>query len=212
MSIPMPQQIAALPRNRVGYPIPFFVDRSADVNGEPDFRIADSRKMRDAIRFDLCWICGKRRGRTASFVIGPMCAINRTSAEPPGHLECAIYSAQTCPFLNTPRMIRRDKHKPGDSIEPPGIMLKRNPGVTLVWTSRDFHPYHQDGGWLWDIGNPQVTRWFCEGRTAHPTEIMASVDSGLPLLQEVAQEDGAEAMAELDQRYRWLSTLVGATR
>jgi hypothetical protein len=35
-----------------------------------------------------------------SFVVGPMCGINRNSAEPPSHKECAQWSARNCPFLS----------------------------------------------------------------------------------------------------------------
>jgi hypothetical protein len=197
----MPPGIARLPVNKVGYPIPYFVDRDADVNGEPDFRIADSRKLTDAIRFARCWVCGQPRGRFGSFVIGPMCAINRTSAEPPCHHECAVYSAMHCPFLTRPGMVRRDRHLPENRVDPAGVMLLRNPGVALVWTSRTFVTHRVGGGTLFDIGDPTQAEWFAEGRVATTAEIRYSIDSGLPALQEVAAEEGAAALAELQSRY-----------
>jgi hypothetical protein len=197
----VPPPIAALPVNKAGYPIPWFVDRDADVDGEPDFRIADSRKLRDAIRFRRCWVCGRTRGVFGSFVIGPMCAINRTSAEPPCHHDCAVYSAMHCPFLTRPEMHRRDRHLPEDHVDPAGIMLLRNPGVALVWTSRTFATFRIGGGILFDIGNPVTTEWYAEGRAATAAEIRASIDSGLPALMDVAEEEGADAVAELTRRY-----------
>jgi hypothetical protein len=201
VKIVKPPEIAALPVNKAGYVIPWFVDRDADLpDGEPDFRIADSRKMRDAIRFELCWVCGKRRGQFGSFVVGPMCAINRTSSEPPCHLACAVYSARACPFLTTPRMTRRERHMPEDHISPAGVMLKRNPGVTLVYTSRTFKPFRVSNGLLWDMGTAVSTAWFAEGRAAHLVEVLASIESGIGSLAEVASEEGPEAVAELEHR------------
>lgn len=204
----MPASIARLGRNKAGYPIPWFVDRDADVDGQPDFRIADSRKLLDAIRFDLCWVCGHRRGRYGSFVVGPMCAVNRTSAEPPCHLDCAVYSAKTCPFLVTPRMRRRDSRLPDGHVEPAGVMISRNPGVALVWTSRTFAPYPVDNGTLFDLGEPTDMRWYAQGRKAEPAEILASMESGMPTLMAIAAQDGKAAVAELAARYAQVKAWV----
>ena len=118
--IPMPPRVAVLPVNKAGYPVPWFVDRDADVNGQPDFRYADPRKLDRAIAYSLCWVCGQRRGVHASFVIGPMCSVNRVSAEPPCHLDCAIYSARACPFVANRKMVRRDRQMPLGKLDPPG--------------------------------------------------------------------------------------------
>jgi hypothetical protein len=199
--IDKPALIKTLPVNKAGYPIPWFVDRDADTaDGEPDFRVADTRKMRDAIRFKLCWVCGKQRGRYGSFVVGPMCAVNHTSAEPPCHKDCAVYSAKVCPFLTTPRMVRRDRHLPEDRVDPAGVMLLRNPGVALVYTSRTFDIFRVDNGVLWDMGEPTAMEWFAEGREAHLVEVLASIESGLPTLATVAAEEGEDALAELARR------------
>lgn len=216
-TIVMPSRIAALPRNKAHYPIPWFVDRLADRDGQPDFRVTSNEKIRDALRFSLCWVCGQRRGRYGSFVIGPMCAVNRTSAEPPCHLECAEYSALACPFLSTPKMVRRDKHMPEGKIDAPGVMLLRNPGVTLVWTSTKFSTFNVSDvnprarpGLLFDIGEPVSTAWYAQGREATPEEIMASIDSGLPALREIAEQDGPAALVDLDRRYAEVSGMVRA--
>ena len=92
---PIPDRILRLPVER-GYPVPFFVDR---VDGHYDFRVADARKLKLCVMKKLCWICGEPLGRNLTFAIGPMCAINRISAEPPSHRECAEWSARACPFL-----------------------------------------------------------------------------------------------------------------
>jgi len=206
--VPLPVSMADLPTNKAGYRVPWFVDRAADVNGEPDFRIMDGRKLQQAAREALCWVCGQPLDRLATFVIGPMCAINRTSAEPPCHITCATYSATVCPFLSVPRMVRRERGLPADHVEPPGIMLTRNPGVTLLWTTRQARAYRWGSGLLFDIGDPRRVRWYCEGRQATPGEIMASIDSGLPALREVADAEGPGAVADLNIRYREVTAMV----
>lgn len=69
----MPARVAALPRDEAGRPVPWFV---ATVDGKPDFRIIKPGAINEAVRRNICWVCGKLRfGRTSqSFVIGPMCA------------------------------------------------------------------------------------------------------------------------------------------
>jgi len=194
-----PAAIQRLPRNQANYPIPWFVEW---IDGKPDFRVMDAAKLRDAIRFKLCWICGKRRGVYGSFVIGPMCAVNQTSAEPPSHHECAVYAARVCPFLATPTMHRRERNLPADYQVSGGVMITRNPGVALVWTSRDWHPFTVDNGVLWYIGSAVTVEWFAHGRDATRAEVLDSIDSGLPLLREVAEKEGPEALLELDRLYQ----------
>lgn len=194
----VPDRIAKLPVDR-GYPVPWFVEW---IDGKPEFRVADGRKLRDAIRFDLCWVCGEHRGRNVSFVIGPMCAVNRVSAEPPAHRECAIYSAQRCPFLSRPSMRRRDNRLPEEATCPAGISIPRNPGVALVWSTRDYRIVPADGGVLFHLGDPTETLWYAQGRPATHDEAMESIGSGLPILRDMAEQDGPAATRQLDDQLR----------
>jgi hypothetical protein len=66
--------------------VPWFV---AWFDGKPEFRAMDGLKWIRAVREHLCWVCGGRLGVWQTFVLGPMCGINRTTVEPPCHLECA---------------------------------------------------------------------------------------------------------------------------
>src|SRR4029077_8964998 len=102
---PLPERMRHLPVNSKGYPVPWFV---AWVDGQPEFRAMDGAKFRRAIREKLCWVCGGKLGVYVCLVAGPMCGINRTSSEPPCHLECAQWSARNCPFLSNPRQVRRE--------------------------------------------------------------------------------------------------------
>jgi hypothetical protein len=204
----MPERIAALPTNHAGYPVPWFV---AWVDGKPDFRLMDEEKIHRAIIDHLCWICGEALGRFQTYCVGPMCAVNRISAEPPSHTECAVYAAQVCPFILNPSKERREGRMPEDAKEAAGIMLRRNPGVILLWTTRtDPMPFRAPGGLLFTLPDPESVRWFAEGRAATRAEILASIDSGLPALLELDGDD-PRAKAEVDRRYEEVKrTLIPA--
>src|ERR1700752_594778 len=127
----MPERIAGLQRDHRGYPVPWFVvwldeheQPVAPGEGRAEFRVLAPGAIRDAVR-GACWICGQRMGRHMTFVIGPMCAVNRTSADPPSHHDCATYAARACPFLARPQARRRENAMPGESVEPAGTMIKR---------------------------------------------------------------------------------------
>lgn len=183
----MPARIRALPRTRAGYPIPYF---AATVNGERDLRIADQRAVIKCARADerLCWICGQRRSTAESvFVAGPLCAVNRISGEAPSHTPCAEYAAQVCPFLARPAMSRRDRGMPGEVVFP-GKALLHNPGVTLVWSAKNWKAFHPNGDRtkpiLFHVGEePSHVSWWAEGRPALRGEVLAAIDNGMPMLQ-----------------------------
>lgn len=180
-----------LPRNKNGYVVPWFVWWNED--GEPDFRVLKPGSIVRAYTDGLCWVCGQVRGsQRGTFVIGPMCAVNRVSAEPPSHLECALYSAKHCPFLSTPKMHRRMNNLPeGRTVA--GIMIERNPGVSLVWTSRTWKPFRAPNGTLFNVGDPEHVEWYAEGRAATHAEVQAAIDSGLPQLRDMARQEGPAA-------------------
>jgi len=198
-TVPMPARIAALPRDKHGRPVPWFV---AWIDGLPDFRVIGAGNIVRAVNHRLCWVCGGPLGVHKAFVLGPMCAVNRNTAEPPSHLDCAVYSAKACPFLTTPHMRRRETGKPEDAANPAGLMIERNPGVALVWVTRRFRiwPEPDRRSALFEPGDPSQVLWFAQGREATRDEVMASIDSGLPLLREIAAEQGPEAEAALDRQ------------
>jgi hypothetical protein len=195
-NIPMPRRIENLPTEpERGYPVPFFV---AYINGKADFRIADNEKRVRCIREHLCWICGEKLGKYLGFVIGPMCAVNRISAEPPMHRECAEYSVQVCPFLLNPNQKRNPKAVAAPIDEAPGIMIARNPGVMLLWMTNSFTLVQdQNNQVLFRIGPALQLSWYAEGRRATRAEVEESFNSGLPLLEEMARGDGPKAVEAL---------------
>lgn len=192
---PEPRNIAALPHDKHGRPVPWFV---AWIDGKPDFRIIAPGKIREAVRDKLCWVCGKPAGSYKAFVIAGMCAINRTSAEPPCHRDCAIYSARNCPFLTTPNMTRREGRIPEGAVAPAGIMIRRNPGVALAWITRSFQIERHGDGTLFRLGDPTETLWYAKGREATRAEVDESIETGLPILRAEAEKNGPDAVAELD--------------
>jgi hypothetical protein len=201
---PLPERMRKLPRTPVGYPIPWFVATLPD--GTRDFRVADATKQVLAGVDRLCWVCGERTGGYVAFTIGPMCAVNRLSSEPPSHRECAIYSATVCPFLSNPCMRRRPTGEFEGKLPTAGEMITRNPGVALVWVTRGYSIFRppkgmgQDG-YLYGPGEPTDTLWFAEGRPATRGEVLASIETGLPALREACDrdDDPPASRADLDR-------------
>src|SRR5262245_12522773 len=167
----LPERMSKLPLDpQRGVPVPWFV---AWVDGKPEFRAADGSKFVRAIREMRCWVCGYRLGVHLSFVVGPMCLVNMTTSEPPCHKECAEWSAQNCPFLTRPRMVRRDENLPAGWVPPAGEGLDRNPGVAAVYTARDYKLFPDGrGGKLIRMPEEHTSiSWWSEGREATREEI-----------------------------------------
>jgi len=104
---PQPERMKGQPEDARGFPVPWFV---AWKDGAPIFQAADARKWAKAVKEKRCWLCGKTLGVHHAFVIGPMCGVNRVTAEPPSHRECAEYALKACPFLSRPAA-KRTTHK-----------------------------------------------------------------------------------------------------
>jgi hypothetical protein len=201
----LPPRMRGLPVDERGYPVPYFVSW---VDGKPEFRAADPMKLRNCIRDRLCWVCGDFLGVHATFVIGPMCGVNRISAEPPSHIECARWSARNCPFLSNAGRKRREDEVFNEEAykEVAGVMITRNPGVTLLWTTRKYNPISPDGkGVLFNIGEPEAVEFYASGRIATRAEIDESIRTGLPTLAAMARNgDDLELLDAMVARMRKL--------
>ena len=197
--IPIPRHMRNLPISDQGFLIPWFVAHLED--GTPVPHLADPVKRLRAGRIGLCWCCGDWLGVHKSFVIGPMCSVTRTTSEPPNHLGCAEYAVQVCPYLRNPRM-RRNPIDVGGTLSVPGLMIDRNPKVSLIWTTRHYRafPDHQ-GGVLYSIGDPESLAYYSEGRKATRAEVMESIETGIPRLHEIAKRDGSKAVEQLNKQY-----------
>jgi hypothetical protein len=194
----LPARMRKLPVDDRGYPVPWFV---VWLDGRPEFRVADTGKMHRARRHGYCWICGSNVGAVSTFVIGPMCMVNRVTSEPPCHADCAEFAATACPFLTLPRAQRRDGNLPPDISDPAGMMIDRNPGVTCLWTTNRFRLFDAGNGSLYRLGDPARVQFFTQKRHATRDEVLASIDSGMPILRRLATEDGARAVVELESYY-----------
>lgn len=195
----LPARMNRLALDDRGYPVPWFV---AYPDGEhPDFRVANASKLDLSMRFGNCWVCGEVVGRYRTFVIGPMCVVNRTTAEPPCHLDCAQYSAIACPFLTLPKAQRNEAGLPESSTQPAGEMIRRNPGVVCLWTCLEYERMRVSNGFLFRLKEPSAIEWYANGRRATRAEIVASIDSGMPILEAMARQEGERALNHLAQEY-----------
>lgn len=210
--IPLPENMRELPVSKKGYPVPFFVARSTAPDW--DFRVVHPETAVRCYRDHLCWICGQKMGTKKAFVVGPMCVVTKTSAEPASHYSCAQYSAIACPFLARPNMRRNEKDLPEGHQPPAGVAIMRNPGVTAVLVTRTIKPFKDhDGGLLFQMGEPDAVEWYALRGRANRKQVMDSIESGLPLLQEQcnaelnqrSKELAHEALArQVSQTMRWL--------
>jgi hypothetical protein len=191
---PLPEYMRDLPTDPRGFVVPWFTPWDA-TEGRWRFDAADTPKINRAVRGKLCWICGKGLWRNLAFVIGPMCAINRVTSEPPSHCECADYAVRVCPFLTRPRMRRSPAAE--DAVKPGGIMLERNPGVSLLWVTRRFDIMPRER--LFRVGEPVRVEAWAEGRMATAAETIESIRTGLPALMALDKDD-PEAMVEIRRR------------
>lgn len=170
----------------------------------------DPTKFVRAIKEKLCWVCGQRLGVHYSFVAGPMCGINRTSSEPPSHHECAVWSAVNCPFLSNPRMVRREDEEINNQRlrdNAAGFAITRNPGVAMIWNTRQYEVFKTENGYLIQMGEPESVEWFANGRPATRNEVVDSVASGLPNLRRFAEMEtgGLQALLEAREEFqKWL--------
>lgn len=130
---PVPPAIAALPHDPRGYPIPAITPRDAE--GGPTFAITGGARSLICAIERRCSICGtpmapgpvyrviaaaETEALAAAHAAGRTAAANKApSPEPPGHRECMLFAAFTCPFLARPNARR------GQDAEVMGASLSR---------------------------------------------------------------------------------------
>ncbi len=151
-------------------PIPFFV---TVIDGKPDFRLVDPLAFHQCVNLKLCWICGQPLGEGLAFVGGPLCAINRVTAEPASHPECADYAARVCPFMVNPSASMRDTNLP-EHVEIPGVETG-NPGLTAIILTRRYTALKVELRTYFRANRPTAIRWFREGREATRSEVQDAV-------------------------------------
>lgn len=190
----LPERMKKLPVDERGFPVPWFVEW---IDNKPEFRVMNRQRWHDAVVKSLCWVCGEKLGLIQVFTVGPMCTVNKTTAEPPSHRDCAIWSAKNCPFLSKPHMVRREDEFT-EQLDRVGVAINRNPGTVCLWFTRSFTLFRdQNNQPLIQMGEADHIEWFCQGRRATREEVLESIRTGLPLLGELAEAEGPAAVRDL---------------
>lgn len=111
--IPMPVAVAALPRDRRGYPAPVTVPWAG---GKPLFSSVSVARQLIIGKLRLCGICGNaledgepyysvgdadKADLYEALLGSPAHVMGNISQEPGGHRECIIYAAIACPYLTS---------------------------------------------------------------------------------------------------------------
>lgn len=200
----LPTRMKKLPVDHRGYPVPYFVvwldedDNPVERGtGKPDFRILAPNVVRDNQR-GLCWLCGQTMGSYKVVVVGPMCVVNRVTAEGCCHYDCARFAVEACPFIVRPHARRQETNMPEGYKEIEG-MIKHNPGVMALYvTKKGVVPFNTpNGDVLMRLGEPERVEWYAEGREATSEEAQAALDKGLPNLEREAEAQGGSAPKSL---------------
>ena len=191
--VDLPGEMIGRPIDHRGFPVPWFVTEK-DEHGNWDFVRIEARRFNEAIRGQFCWVSGKPLGRYRTFVIGPMCVVNRVAADPPVKKSIGEWSAKTCPFMLNPAA-RRDRSIPKEAYEDQrGVMLERNPGVCALYTVKG-HVRSRNG--LFHLPAPESVEWFAKGQRASRDQVVAAIQTGLPTLEEMAAQEGQRAIDAL---------------
>lgn len=144
----LPEAMRGLDRDHRGYPIPFIVARGVD--GKPDFRINDARKVEMCLWEGLCAVSGRKlQDNDVWFVGGPKAAYHPLGGylDPPAMKVCLVWALRVCPFLVARRYTMKDNPTPRftptqemgfkvnpavDPDAPDMFVLARTDGISLV--------------------------------------------------------------------------------
>jgi hypothetical protein len=110
------------------------------------------------------------------------------------------WAMKVCPFLIQRQEERRETHLPEGFQEQAGFGIKRQPGVVALWITKSYQPFKAPNGILFKLGDPIEVHWFREGRSASLAECLESIESGYPTLLEIASQDGAAGIQNLEKR------------
>ncbi|MFJ9693871.1 hypothetical protein [Kitasatospora sp. NPDC101183] len=117
--VPMPEAVAARPRDDRGYPVPAITPWQ---DGLPQFALTDHDRSANCALERLCSVCGgfmprgpvwRVVGADESGAIAAALAGGRPyrnlapTLEGPGHRACMLYAAMVCPYLARPNARRR---------------------------------------------------------------------------------------------------------
>lgn len=199
LPMPMPHRIYNLPvHQEFKVPTPWFAAETSP--GKWDLRVVDPKKIFAAIGGNRCWVCGKPIDNCEyTFTIGPMCAINKVTTEPPAHYECAEWSTRACPALNHTQSQRRKKSLPNHK-QPAGIGFEGLPQVSVLWQTTYYDVENLSDGIILKIGEPTAPLiWRQGGKNVSRDVAAEALQAGFQQLFPLAQAEGKEAVDFLSQ-------------
>lgn len=154
-----------------GFPVPWNV---AWTMGVPDHELMDTTKIAVAIKEHRCWECGEPMRRFKTFVVTAADAIDRSSPHPPAHRDCAEYVT---------------------------TVLKRRPGVRVLWTTIGMQVYTTPAGAMrFRMADPVVAAWYCDGESANRETVMDAIAATARDLAKYAEANGIQAVMSLGTR------------
>ena len=119
--VPVPPEMAHLPRDARGLPI-FWTAHIGD-DGVPDFRILEHERVLRALKERLCGMCGRKiTGNVLCTIGADGNLLERRATDPMMHEACARYALAACPFLSG-----RSARRSGRPMDAPGTGLYRSP-------------------------------------------------------------------------------------
>ncbi|MEU6551257.1 SEC-C domain-containing protein [Streptomyces sp. NPDC046915] len=117
-AVGLPRRMRHLEVDHRGYPVIATVDRSTE---GVDFGAVSERRKLVLAAFDWCAVCGMpfadEPRRQSVYDNGPLPSA-LTSGEAPVHEVCALYAAQVCPYLFSPRSRLGDDMRKGTVRDP----------------------------------------------------------------------------------------------
>lgn len=181
--VPMPPQVAALPRDPRGYPVFYAVQREGYVPGEPaDFRTLEVDHHVEAGQKRLCAICARSLPYWLWFLGGPMCLANRIFGDGPMHRDCMDYALQVCPYLTHASMEYAVVKDPSfmervddDLVGDPNVITRR-PERMLLYRTRGYRIITHTGGKpVFRVEPPVEVQWLTnDARSLPPDEARKS--------------------------------------
>lgn len=185
-----PPALVRRPRTADGWPIPWFV---AELTAGPvDLRLACGHKRERAYHQRLCWVCGEPLSERIVFVGGPFSVLNRAFGDWASHPDCAVFSAQHCPFLNG-RLARRGARAYPEGVQAlPGSVEGRAGPVALYVTG---WPVRRAPEGIFRPGPPRYLHWYRHGQRVTEAEVRPVLEEHRRLLEALARQAGARAAA-----------------
>jgi hypothetical protein len=210
---PIPPHMQELPLDKRGYPVPYFVQW---VNGVPDFRVSNMRRIYECTNKKLCMICGKALNKDEGcvFAVGPLSTLTQTNDEPPMHRACAEFSAQVCPWMLHPGMKRIPKPLPDGTmsagqLEAVGAI---NGGAPKVWALYDTDSYiaeaQENRTILYFMGEPREIHWWKAGRRATREEVLEALTDTVAFMKAYPGCESPEVQKHYDDRFTELGLWV----